>query len=65
MAIALTDFKAMIGFRPLSLLWSNLQSYSEVESLVGESVYNGVKDAFERYETEDRILTPASNEHWK
>ncbi|GMH59427.1 hypothetical protein TL16_g02829 [Triparma laevis f. inornata] len=34
MAIALTDFKAMIGFRPLSLLWSNLQSYSEVESLV-------------------------------
>ena len=42
-----------------TLPWSCLLSFSKLR------VDMLVKDAFERYETEDRILTPASNEHWK
>jgi len=48
MAIALTEFRAMLGFRPISELHSNLQTYPELKSIVGQETVDKVKRAYER-----------------
>mmetsp|Transcript_7958 Transcript_7958/g.14387 ORF Transcript_7958/g.14387 Transcript_7958/m.14387 type:complete len:319 (-) Transcript_7958:68-1024(-) len=40
MAIALTPFSAMLGFRTLSSLYSNLQQYPEIKEIVGSKAWN-------------------------
>jgi mannose-6-phosphate isomerase len=45
MAIALTDFEALCGFRPLSEIAENLDTYPEFAAVVGDSQAKALKDA--------------------
>ena len=48
MAVALTPFTAMLGFRPLTELRTNLLSYPEIMDVVGPDAWEGVLGAYDR-----------------
>ena len=48
MAVALTDFEAMVGFRPLGSLTELLHEYSEIEHIIGEEHVRALKGHMER-----------------
>jgi len=48
MAIALTPFKAMLGFRPLAELHANLNNYPEIAEILGSESVKKVKECYER-----------------
>ena len=48
MAIALTDFTAMCGFRPLREIVGNLTTYPELQDIVSPASVVGIKAAYEK-----------------
>ncbi|KAK9711582.1 Mannose-6-phosphate isomerase [Basidiobolus ranarum] len=53
MAIALTPFEALCGFRPLTVIKEHLKEYPEFSELIGEALVRKFNETLEKFPEED------------